>query len=38
MTHTVAAISRKTTFKEIVQLMQDRKVSALPWGGRCPPL
>ncbi|MCX5257160.1 CBS domain-containing protein [Streptomyces canus] len=30
MTHTVAAIDRKTTFKEIVRLMQDRKVSALP--------
>ncbi|MDH6436556.1 CBS domain-containing protein [Streptomyces sp. SAI-144] len=30
MTHTVAAIGRRTTFKEIVRLMQDRKVSALP--------
>ncbi|MFJ8113986.1 CBS domain-containing protein [Streptomyces sp. NPDC096132] len=30
MTHTVAAIGRKATFKEIVRLMQDWKVSALP--------
>ncbi|MFL5994934.1 MAG: CBS domain-containing protein [Streptomyces sp.] len=30
MTHTVAAIGRKDTFKEMVRLMQDRKVSALP--------
>ena len=30
MTHTVAAIGRTATFKEIVRLMQDRKVSALP--------
>jgi CBS domain-containing protein len=30
MTHTVAAVGRRTTFKEIVRLMQDRKVSALP--------
>ncbi|MDX3696792.1 CBS domain-containing protein [Streptomyces europaeiscabiei] len=30
MTHTVAAVGRRATFKEIVQLMQDRKVSALP--------
>ncbi|MET7695710.1 CBS domain-containing protein [Streptomyces sp. NPDC005483] len=30
MTHTVAAVGRKATFKEIVQLIQDRKVSALP--------
>ncbi|AVH54720.1 hypothetical protein C4B68_01570 [Streptomyces dengpaensis] len=30
MTHTVTAIGRKATFKEIVRLMQDWKVSALP--------
>ncbi|MDX3133973.1 CBS domain-containing protein [Streptomyces europaeiscabiei] len=30
MTHKVAAVGRRATFKEIVQLMQDRKVSALP--------
>ncbi|WP_328785246.1 CBS domain-containing protein [Streptomyces canus] len=30
MTHSVAAIGRRATFKEIVRLMQDRKVSALP--------
>ncbi|MEV1069151.1 CBS domain-containing protein [Streptomyces sp. NPDC050263] len=30
MTHTVAAVGRKATFKEIVQLMQDWKISALP--------
>ncbi|MFF4656041.1 CBS domain-containing protein [Streptomyces sp. NPDC001381] len=30
MTHTVAAVGRGATFKEIVQLMQDWKVSALP--------
>ncbi|CAM5711381.1 hypothetical protein SCANM124S_00607 [Streptomyces canus] len=30
MTHTVADIGRKSTFKEHVRLMQDRKVSALP--------
>lgn len=30
MTRTVAAVGRKAAFKEIVQLMQDRKVSALP--------
>jgi len=30
MTHTVAVVGRWTTFKEIVRLMQDRKVSALP--------
>ncbi|MDT0484027.1 CBS domain-containing protein [Streptomyces doebereineriae] len=30
MTHSVAAIGRKATFKEIVRLMQNRKVSALP--------
>ncbi|MFI5797911.1 CBS domain-containing protein [Streptomyces sp. NPDC051677] len=30
MTHTVAAIGRGAAFKEIVQLMQDWKVSALP--------
>ncbi|WP_405623248.1 CBS domain-containing protein [Streptomyces sp. NBC_00076] len=30
MTHTVAAVGRSATFKEIVQLMQDWKVSALP--------
>jgi CBS-domain-containing membrane protein len=30
MTPTVAAIGRKATFKEIVRLMQDWKVSALP--------
>ncbi|MFE5917661.1 CBS domain-containing protein [Streptomyces sp. NPDC056468] len=30
MTRTVAAVDRKATFKEIVQLMQDWKVSALP--------
>jgi predicted transcriptional regulator len=30
MTHTVAVIGRKATFKEIVRLMQDWKVSALP--------
>ncbi|MDX3615771.1 CBS domain-containing protein [Streptomyces europaeiscabiei] len=30
MTHTVAAVGRRATFKEIVRLMQDRKVSALP--------
>ncbi|MCX4767911.1 CBS domain-containing protein [Streptomyces sp. NBC_01275] len=30
MTHTVAAVGREATFKEIVQLMQDWKISALP--------
>ncbi|MEU1202912.1 CBS domain-containing protein [Streptomyces sp. NPDC005813] len=30
MTQTVAAVGRKATFKQIVQLMQDWKVSALP--------
>ncbi|NUP17526.1 MAG: CBS domain-containing protein [Streptomyces sp.] len=30
MTHTVAAVGRRATFKEIVRLMQDWKVSALP--------
>ncbi|MER6289777.1 CBS domain-containing protein [Streptomyces sviceus] len=30
MTHTVAAVGRKATFKEMVRLMQVRKVSALP--------
>ncbi|MGW7049598.1 CBS domain-containing protein [Streptomyces avermitilis] len=30
MTHTVAAVGRRAPFKEIVQLMQDRQVSALP--------
>ncbi|WP_371525108.1 CBS domain-containing protein [Streptomyces sp. NBC_01283] len=30
MTHTVAAIGRGATFKEIVRMMQDWKVSALP--------
>ncbi|MGY5052256.1 CBS domain-containing protein [Streptomyces sp. 900105755] len=30
MTHTVAAVGREATFKEIVRLMQDWKVSALP--------
>lgn len=30
MTHTVAAIGREARFKEIVQMMQDWKVSALP--------
>ncbi|WP_055491112.1 CBS domain-containing protein [Streptomyces sp. TP-A0356] len=30
MTHTVAAIGRRATFKEIVQMMQDWRVSALP--------
>ncbi|GHG97317.1 CBS domain-containing protein [Streptomyces lanatus] len=30
MTHTVAAVGRKATFKEIARLMQDWKVSALP--------
>ncbi|WP_327319521.1 CBS domain-containing protein [Streptomyces sp. NBC_01235] len=30
MTHTVAAVGRGAAFKEIVQLMQDWKVSALP--------
>ncbi|MFF0156181.1 CBS domain-containing protein [Streptomyces sp. NPDC005263] len=30
MTHTVAAVGRRAPFKEIVQLMQDWKVSALP--------
>ncbi|WP_228472803.1 CBS domain-containing protein [Streptomyces cyaneochromogenes] len=30
MTHTVAAVGRRAAFKEIVQLMQDWKVSALP--------
>ncbi|MFF3612049.1 CBS domain-containing protein [Streptomyces sp. NPDC002580] len=30
MTHTVASVGRGATFKEIVQLMQDWKVSALP--------
>ncbi|MDW4911080.1 CBS domain-containing protein [Streptomyces sp. ADMS] len=37
MTHTVAAVGHGAAFKEIVQLMQDRKVSALPvveGGGR----
>jgi CBS domain-containing protein len=30
MTHTVAAVGRRATFKEIVQLMQDWQISALP--------
>ncbi|MGW7529319.1 CBS domain-containing protein [Streptomyces sp. NPDC054783] len=30
MSHTVAAVGRRATFKEIVRLMQDWKVSALP--------
>ena len=30
MTHTVASVGRGATFKEIVQLMQDWKISALP--------
>jgi CBS-domain-containing membrane protein len=30
MTHTVAAVGRRAPFKEIVQLMQDWQVSALP--------
>ncbi|MEV6587450.1 CBS domain-containing protein [Streptomyces acidicola] len=30
MTHTVAAIGREATFKEIVQMMRDWRVSALP--------
>ncbi|MFH8736102.1 MULTISPECIES: CBS domain-containing protein [unclassified Streptomyces] len=30
MTHTVAAVGRRAAFKEIVQLMQDRQISALP--------
>ncbi|MGW0880137.1 CBS domain-containing protein [Streptomyces sp. NPDC002671] len=30
MTHTVAAVGRRAPFKEIVRLMQDRQVSALP--------
>ncbi|KUL20780.1 CBS domain-containing protein [Streptomyces regalis] len=30
MTHTVVSVGRNATFKEIVQLMQDWKVSALP--------
>ncbi|MER6126877.1 CBS domain-containing protein [Streptomyces sp. NPDC001795] len=30
MTHTVAAVGRRAAFKEIVQLMQEWKVSALP--------
>ena len=30
MTHTVAAIGRRAAFKEIVRMMQDWKVSALP--------
>ncbi|MGW3652579.1 CBS domain-containing protein [Streptomyces sp. NPDC000878] len=30
MTHTVAAVGRRAAFKEIVRLMQDWKVSALP--------
>ena len=30
MTHTVAAVGREATFKEIVRTMQDRKASALP--------
>lgn len=30
MTHTVAAIGRGATFKEIVRMMHDGKVSALP--------
>ena len=30
MTHTVAAVGRGATFKEIVRMMQDWKVSALP--------
>lgn len=30
MSHTVAAVGRRAAFKEIVQLMQDWKVSALP--------
>jgi CBS domain-containing protein len=30
MTHTVAAVGRRATFKEIVQLLLDWKVSALP--------
>jgi CBS domain-containing protein len=30
MTHTVAAVGRRAPFKEIVQLMQDWRISALP--------
>ncbi|WP_055524814.1 CBS domain-containing protein [Streptomyces graminilatus] len=30
MTHTVTAVGRRATFKEIVRMMQDWKVSALP--------
>ncbi|MGW0886561.1 CBS domain-containing protein [Streptomyces sp. NPDC002671] len=30
MTHTVTAVGRRAPFKEIVRLMQDRQVSALP--------
>ncbi|MFI0509701.1 CBS domain-containing protein [Streptomyces sp. WSLK1-5] len=30
MTHTVAAVGRTARFKEMVQLMQDRRISALP--------
>lgn len=30
MTHTVAAVGREATFKEMVQLMQEWKISALP--------
>ncbi|MCX4648579.1 MULTISPECIES: CBS domain-containing protein [unclassified Streptomyces] len=30
MTHTVAAVGRRAAFKEIVQLMQDWQISALP--------
>jgi CBS domain-containing protein len=30
MTHTVAAVGREATFKEIVRTMQDWKASALP--------
>ncbi|MGI5441040.1 CBS domain-containing protein [Streptomyces shenzhenensis] len=30
MTHTVAAVGPRASFKEMVRLMQDRKVSALP--------
>ncbi|KOG37092.1 CBS domain-containing protein, partial [Streptomyces resistomycificus] len=30
MTHTVTAVGRQAAFKDVVRLMQDRKVSALP--------
>jgi CBS domain-containing protein len=30
MTHAVAAVDRGTAFKDIVRMMQDRKVSAVP--------